>query len=180
MTAIVDEIFGLFERHGSEGYGEDLSLERHMLQAAARARTLGASDSVVCAALLHDIGYFLHASTGAHTDAGIDFGHEAIGAAWLSQSFGPEVTAPIAMHVRAKQYLCAVEAGYLEDLSEASRISLAAQGGVMTPAQAAAFEQGPAFEAALLLRRCDDQGKEVSADVRPLASYRPLLRACLR
>ena len=54
-------------------------------------------------------------------------------------TFGPDVTAPIALHVEAKRYLCAVEPDYFDRLSEASRLSLATQGGAMTAAEAAAF-----------------------------------------
>jgi len=180
MSAIIDEIFDLFARHGASGYGEDLSLERHMLQSAALAESLGAPPPVVVAALLHDIGYFLHADTGAVVHPGQDFAHEALGAAWLSRAFDPAVTAPIALHVEAKRYLCAVEPGYLDQLSEASRIGLAVQGGVMSRAEVAAFAANPAFETALLLRRCDDQGKDVSLQVRSMEQYRPLLVASAR
>ena len=180
MSAIVDDIFALFARHGAEGYGEELSLEQHMLQSAALAESLGAPAPVVAAALLHDIGYFLHAAAGATAEPGQDFAHEALGAAWLSQAFDAEVTAPVALHVEAKRYLCAVEPGYLDRLSEASKISLAVQGGVMNDAEAAAFRAHPAFETALLLRRCDDQGKDASLPVRALERYRELLEACVR
>ena len=180
MSTIVSEIFDLFARFGSDGYGEDLSLERHMLQSAALAESLGAPDKAVAAALLHDIGYFLHADSGASVDAGRDFRHEAIGAAWLARGFDGEVTAPIALHVQAKRYLCAVEANYYDGLSDASRRSLAVQGGVMSEEEAAAFAKDPAFEAALLLRRCDDQGKDAEASTRALGDYRGLLIEALR
>ena len=180
MTAIVSEIFDLFARFGSGGYGENLSLERHMLQAAALAESLDAPPTLVAAALLHDIGYFLHADTGALVDPGRDFEHEAVGAAWLSQAFDEEVTAPIALHVHAKRYLCAVEPGYFDRLSDASRRSLAVQGGVMGEGEAAAFANEPAFEAALMLRRCDDQGKDAALSTLTLEHYRGLLTEVLR
>jgi len=180
MNAVIAKIFQLFARHGSSGYGEDLSLEQHMLQSAALAESLGAPDPVVVAALLHDIGYFLQADTGVVVEPGQDFAHEALGAAWLSRAFGDAITAPIALHVEAKRYLCAVEPGYLGRLSEASRISLAVQGGVMSHDEAAAFEANPAFETALLLRRCDDQGKDAALPTQALERYRPLLAALAR
>jgi len=90
------------------------------------------------------------------------------------------VTAPIALHVEAKRYLCAVESGYFDQLSEASRLSLAIQGGVMSEDEAAAFAKEPAFEAALLLRRCDDAGKDVSTPTRDIGHFRGLLTASLR
>jgi len=180
MTAIVDNIFDLFARFGAEGYGEDLSLEQHMLQSAALAQSLGAPPSAAAAALLHDIGYFLHVDAGGRADSGQDFEHEALGAAWLSRGFGEAVTAPVALHVEAKRYLCAVEPGYFDQLSDASKLSLSVQGGVMSKAEAAAFEALPAFASAILLRRCDDRGKDMGAEVRPLRSYRTLLIECLR
>jgi phosphonate degradation associated HDIG domain protein len=179
MSAIIDEIFDLFARYGSGGYGEDLSLEQHMLQAAALAQSLGAPEPVVAAALLHDIGYFLHAAAGAVAEPGQDFEHEALGAAWLARGFGPAVTAPIALHVEAKRYLCAVDPGYQDRLSEASKISLAVQGGVMSEAEAAAFAANPAFKTALLLRRCDDLGKDAALQTQALGRYRGVLEACV-
>ncbi len=179
MTEIIDEIFDLFARFGSEGYGEDLSLEQHMVQSAAMAMTLGAPRPVVVAALLHDIGYFLRADGLALVKEGVNFEHEALGAAWLSRSFGEDVTAPIALHVEAKRYLCAIEPDYYDHLSEASRRSLALQGGVMSNGEIALFARHPAFAAALTVRRCDDHGKDVNARTKGLWDFRDLLAASL-
>lgn len=180
MTAIISEIFELFARFGSGHYGEDLSLENHMLQTAANAEALGAPEHVVVAALLHDIGYFLDRSSETSIREGRNIGHESLGAAWLSRAFGQDVTAPIALHVEAKRYLCAVEPGYYDRLSDASRLSLATQGGIMSDSEAAAFTKEPAFEAALLLRRCDDRGKDTSIATQRIERYRELLTASLR
>ncbi len=151
-----------------------------MLQSAAWARAQGAPDPLVAAALLHDIGYFLEPQSEDSIAEGRDFEHEALGAAWLSRAFGEDVTVPIALHVQAKRYLCAVEPGYYERLSDASKRSLALQGGVMGTDQAERFAQGAAFEAALFLRRCDDRGKDAAFDPAPLEHYRDLLERCLR
>ena len=180
MTAIVDEIFDLFARLGQGRYGEDVSLERHMLQAAAMAQSLGAPGALVVAALLHDIGYFLHPGAEASVAEAHNFEHEALGAAWLSRAFGDGVTQPIALHVEAKRYLCAVEPGYFDRLSDMSRHTLMNQGGIMSRGEAAAFEKVPAFEAALLLRRCDDRGKDVGTRTPSLADYRALMVEALR
>jgi phosphonate degradation associated HDIG domain protein len=180
LTGVIDELFGLFARFGSGHYGEGLSLERHMLQSAAWARSRGAPDAVVAAALLHDIGYFLHPDSEDSIDEGRDVEHESLGAAYLSQWFGPEVTAPVALHVQAKRYLCAVEDDYYARLSDASRKSLALQGGVMAADEVQAFEADPHFDAATLLRRCDDRGKDIEGVEQPLESYRALLESCLR
>jgi gamma-butyrobetaine dioxygenase len=178
VTAVIDEIFDLFARFGSGRYGEDLSLAEHMLQAAALAQAQGASDALVVAALLHDIGYFLHRSDDA--DEEHDFEHEALGAAWLSRAFGEEVTRPIALHVQAKRYLCAVDRGYYAQLSDMSRRTLSLQGGVMREREACRFERDPAFEDALLLRRCDDRGKDVAARTPGLEDFRGLIVAAAR
>ena len=180
MTAIIDDIFELFARFGSGQYGEDLSLERHMLQAATFAQAMDAPQPVVAAALLHDIGYFLVPGSETSINEGRNIEHEALGAAWLSRAFGEDVTVPIAMHVEAKRYLCAAEASYFEQLSEASRLSLMTQGGIMRADEAAAFAKQPAFEAALILRRCDDRGKDAAMLTRPLGDFRDLLTASLR
>jgi len=180
VSAVVSEIFDLFARFGSERYGEDICLERHMLQTAALAQSVGAPGSVVVAALLHDIGHLLHARDAATAGQGRDTEHEAFGAAWLSRAFDRDVTAPIALHVSAKRYLCAVEPGYFERLSAASRLSLALQGGAMSDDEALAFAKEPAFEAALILRRCDDDGKDASVRTPDIEHYRGLLTASLR
>ena len=180
MSDIVDEIFELFARFGRGRYGEDLSLESHMLQSAALADSRKAPRHVVVAALLHDVGHFLSLDGEAVGSPGRELDHEAIGAAWLSHGFGEEVTAPIALHVSAKRYLCAVEPGYFDRLSRASRLSLVVQGGPMTPAETATFASEPAFAAALMLRRCDDAGKDASAPTPSLPHYRDLMGACLR
>lgn len=151
-----------------------------MLQSATLAESLGAPRSVVAAALLHDIGYFLDSDGEVSAGEGCNFGHETLGAKWLARAFGEDVTAPIALHVDAKRYLCAVETGYFEQLSAMSRRTLITQGGVMNELEAAAFEKLPAFDAALFLRRCDDRGKEVSMQTESIELFRALLTATLR
>ena len=184
VTDPVDEIADLFRRFGGDGYGECLSLERHMLQTAAMARSAGATDSLVAAALLHDIGYFVAAEEAARSPdpavADLGAGHEALGAIWLSGRFPEAVTAPVALHVEAKRYLCCADPAYHDVLSEASRLSLARQGGPMTTAEAAAFRAHPAFEAALLLRQWDDSGKDLHTTTPGLKSYDGVLRSVLR
>jgi [1-hydroxy-2-(trimethylamino)ethyl]phosphonate dioxygenase len=146
-----------------------------MLQTAARAADIGAPPALIVAALLHDVGHLLHPEGETAAEAGVDIGHEALGAVWLSQSFGPDITAPIALHVEAKRYLCAVDPSYHERLSEASRASLRAQGGIMSAREIDAFRNTFAFEHAIMLRRCDDDGKDTLGANEPLESYRSLL-----
>lgn len=98
------------------------------------------------AALLHDVGHLLELRDGgaAHGDVAVDLGHEARGARWLARLFAPEVTGPIALHVAAKRYRCAVDPAYQDGLSDGSRRSLARQGGPMDAAEVARFEANPA------------------------------------
>jgi gamma-butyrobetaine dioxygenase len=99
------------------------------------------------------------------------------GAVWLASWFGPQVTEPVRLHIAAKRYLCANDPAYYGLLSEASRYTLAVQGGPMTAPQARAFEALPAHRDAISVRRWDDQAKDPAARVPGLDHYRPLLAA---
>jgi predicted HD phosphohydrolase len=58
---IVDTFFTLFERRGHAAYfGEPVSQREHALQTAHLADQKGGPDSLIVAALLHDIGHLLH------------------------------------------------------------------------------------------------------------------------
>jgi gamma-butyrobetaine dioxygenase len=78
-----------------------------MVQAAALAEAAGAPDSLVAAALLHDVGHFHGILSGHDLMADHDNRHEETGAAWLSRWLPSEVTEPVRLHVPAKRYLCA-------------------------------------------------------------------------
>ena len=78
--------------------------------------------------MLHDIGHLLYEDKDPIHE-GKDGHHENLGANYLAKYFGEEVINPIRAHVDSKRYLAAVEDGYYDLLSEASQISLAAQGG---------------------------------------------------
>src|SRR5271163_3640071 len=100
---IIDEIINLFQRCGDAAYhGEAVSQTEHALQSAALAERQGAPDTLVVAALLHDIGHLLDGQDEDLAVNGVDGQHEEAGHAWLSQHFGPEVTEPIRLHVDAK------------------------------------------------------------------------------
>jgi phosphonate degradation associated HDIG domain protein len=174
MTPLsLDDILEAFDRLGDRLYGEDVSQREHALQAAQQAAEDGASESLIAAALLHDYGHLLEPESAGQPEA--DARHEAVGAALLKGLFGPEVTGPIALHVGAKRYLCAVEPGYLAGLSEASRRSLVLQGGAFSKAQAARFAARPHAAAAIRLRLYDDLAKVVGAATPGLSSYIPMM-----
>jgi len=170
MTEL-DDVLALYDRWGSERYDEEVAQLDHALQTAARATSAGASDGLVAAALLHDVGHLLYL-------AGIATGpHEQTGTEFLTGLFPTSVLSPIALHVPAKRYLCAVEPDYEAMLSDGSTSSLRRQGGPMAPGDIADFEAVPRWSDGVALRRWDDAGKVENADVPDLASYEPLLRA---
>ena len=94
---------------------------------------------LVAAALLHDLGHLLNDMGETPTLRGIDDLHQYAALPFLRDLYDDDVLAPIKLHVDAKRYLCATRAGYYEALSVDSKRSLALQGGVFTPAEAAAF-----------------------------------------
>jgi gamma-butyrobetaine dioxygenase len=182
----LDLLSDLFAGEGAaEYFGEEVTQAEHMLQAAALAEAAGAGPALIAAALLHDVGHFgaLTAAQGGRDGdvlmAGTDNRHSDTGADWLAQYFGPAVTEPVRLHVAAKRYLCAVEAGYFGRLSEASVHTLRVQGGPMTPAQAAVFEADPYADDAVALRRWDEQAKDPELTPPPFAHYRTLLTGLL-
>lgn len=181
MTApSLDDVLDLYERYGTQLYDEELMQLSHAEQTAALARSAGAADPLVAAALLHDIGHLLElAERDGPRDRATDQRHEARGSAWLAALFPPTVTAPIALHVRAKRYRVTVDPTYGAALSAGSVASLERQGGPMTPEEVAAFEANPGWEDAVTLRGWDDLAKDLTITVAPLASYRPLLESLL-
>ncbi|MFE9868018.1 TauD/TfdA family dioxygenase [Streptomyces sp. NPDC005506] len=171
----------LFAGPGSAEYlGESVSMAEHMLQAGARAEADGAPPHLVAGALLHDVGHFAGAVTGHELMSGTDNRHSHSGADLLARWFGPAVTDPVRLHVAAKRYLCAVEPGYHNRLSEASQYTLRVQGGVMSPAQVAQFAALPGAADAVAVRRWDDEAKDPDAPTPPFEHFLPLLTALLR
>jgi len=161
-----------FDKRGSETYGEGITQLAHALQCATLAERNGAPASEIVAALLHDIGHMVHDLPETIAEQGVDAQHESIGAAWLSQYFNADVADPVRLHVAAKRYLCAAEPGYFELLSPASVLSLELQGGPMDAREQAEFRAEPGGEAAIRLRRLDDEGKDIDMRTPPLAHFR--------
>ena len=181
MTArFPSEIFGAFLERGGDRYGEEVTQLEHALQCALLAAEERASEPLVAAALLHDYGHLFEGRGEAAERLRRDARHEAHGARALRRWFGPEVTAPIALHVAAKRYLCGAEPGYEDSLSPASKLSLVLQGGRFTPSQCRHFEARAFASDAIRLRRWDDAGKVVGRTIPDLESYAPLLERIAR
>jgi len=176
--SVSDEIFRLFERRGAEAYyGEAVSMLEHSLQTAHFARRSHARDSLVVAALLHDVGHLIEDVPADIADWHEDAHHEEKGAAWLSRYFGPEICNPVLLHVPAKRYLCATDASYFSKLSPASVVTLKLQGGPMSPAEVEEFERIPHYKDALRIRRCDEAGKVAGLATAGLDDYRTLIES---
>lgn len=169
----LDEVLDLYDQFGGEAYDEDVAQLHHALQVAALAASTGATDAMVAAALLHDVGHLL-TLRGHGDDVGA---HEQTGPAFLTGLFPPTVVRPIALHVAAKRYLCATDPGYRARLSRGSVHSLGYQGGPMSADEVLAFRAMTGWSDAVALRRWDDAGKAEHAEVPDLASYGPLLQA---
>jgi len=177
---VVDFIFDLFSRRGAQAYmGEPISMAQHMEQSAACAVAEGASDDLVIAALLHDIGHFVGDFPIDSLENGIDNLHEEAGAKFLEAFYPASVTEPIRLHVAAKKYLCAVDEQYFACLSAASVQSLQVQGGPMTQAEIETFESSPYHQSAVQVRRYDDDGKVAGLDIKPVQAYRDKLQSLL-
>ena len=178
----VDEVLALFEAWGRQRYDEDITQLEHAEQCAALARADGAGDELVAAALLHDVGHLLELQAGGRADGQVDedLAHEARGARYLAAVFPPGVTGPIALHVAAKRYRCAVDPAYHDGLSAGSTRSLVRQGGPMSPDEVVRFEANPAHLAAVALRGWDDGGKVEDLEVPPITAYRDLLARLAR
>ena len=173
MTGL-DGLFRLLTEKGGARYGsEPVSQLEHALQCAALAEENQAPESLIVAALLHDIGHLASDDEGLAA-RGRDARHEIVGAALLSRYFGPEVTEPVRLHVAAKRYLCATEARYGARLSRGSVTSLKVQGGLLSAAEVERFAKKTFFDCAIALRRWDDAAKTPGAPTPGLESYQAL------
>ncbi|MGG2022779.1 phosphonate degradation HD-domain oxygenase [Pseudomonas sp. S8] len=170
---IVARVFNLYERFGNSDYiGEPVSQIEHMSQAAQLAMAEGFDDEVVLAAFFHDIGHLC--AEGAENMGGYGVvSHERLGADYLREAgFSERLARLVQYHVEAKRYLTLREPGYFERLSEASRRTLEYQGGVMTEAEADAFERDPLCAVSLRMRQWDELAKEMDIPVIDLQVFK--------
>jgi len=170
----IEQLFDLFLERGATLYlGEAVTQLQHAEQCAALAATDGASDALVLAAFLHDVGHLL--SDGR--TGGTDDRHEASGEVLVRRLLGDSVAGPIRLHVAAKRHLCATDPRYTQGLSRTSIASLAAQGGPFAPAESRAFLAERYASDALALRRWDDLAKSPEQIGLALAVVRGRARA---
>ncbi len=181
MHPRIQEIIQLFKDYGHSEYGgEAVTQAEHALQTATLAREANASPTLTTAALLHDVGHLLHQLPDDAPEHGIDDLHEALAARYLEKYFVAAVTEPVRLHVAAKRYLCAVEPGYYEKLSEPSVLSLQLQGGLMSPDEVTSFEANPFVKDAIQLRRWDDEAKDPQKITPPVEDFTAELTLSLK
>jgi phosphonate degradation associated HDIG domain protein len=178
---IVNHIEDIFNRRGAESYlGEDVTMAQHMLQAAQCAEESGAADSLIVAALLHDIGHYKNEIPETALAKGINNYHEEAGANFLEDYFPTSVVEPIRQHVSAKRYLCAVKSDYFERLSPASIHTLNLQGGPMNKEEVKEFEKNEYLQECINLRYCDEDAKDPDRVCPLFSSYRGLIESLVK
>jgi phosphonate degradation associated HDIG domain protein len=178
---VTEQVLRLFAKSGDSQYGgEAVTQLEHALQAALLAEKSGASSSLITAALLHDVGHLMHGLGNHAPENGIDDQHEQLAARWLTARFGPSVIEPVRLHVAAKRYLCTIEPEYLRALSAPSLLSLKLQGGPMSEEEVAEFRGNLHFEAALRLRRWDDQAKTPCLSTPSIEHFAPHVERATR
>jgi len=77
--------------------------------------------------------------------------------------------------VMAKRWRCTTDPEYYQTLSPASRASLQAQGGLLSPDVATRFEAHPGFESAVTLRSWDEDAKVEGLARGKMRDYEELL-----
>jgi predicted HD phosphohydrolase len=103
-------------------------------------------------------------------------GHDTLGGRFLlALGFSPKVARLVASHVEAKRYLCAVDSGYYDKLSDASKKSLAYQGGPMRGNELESFGSDQLCKEMCQLRVWDDEAKVEGLEVRDLEAWRPVI-----
>ena len=138
----------------------------HALHIAANAAADRVDDDLVLAALLHDVGHIVGRS-GSHGDPD----HAELGRGYLRPWLPTTITRADPPPCRRQAMpSSAATTDYAARLSEASRITLAQQGGAFDAAACAAFDGQPHAARAVQLRRFDDEAKRT--DVEPLRSRR--------
>ena len=174
MLNIVNQIILAFTNNKSLYIGEGLTMSEHMIQTAMLAEKNKCSSDLICSSLLHDYGHFVIENPNQLVNDLIDGNHETIGANYLKSFFSNEIIEPILLHVDAKRYL-ARDTKYFNSLSEASKISLKLQDGIMNNEEVKKFEQKRNYKNAIKLRRFDEGAKKQNIKIKKIEDYKELL-----
>ncbi len=181
MEFILNKIVEVFNCRGGEKYADEhVTQLQHALQCAEFAAKEDGSETMVAAALLHDIGHIVgKQDLPASCDQDLNDDHEALGYEFLYVHFGDEVAEPVRLHVAAKRYLCTTEPRYIDTLSPTSHKSYLDQGGEMSDEELREFESNEFFEAAVRLRKWDDAAKDPENIDLEIEQFLPQCRSVL-
>ncbi len=171
---IVNQIISNYLNNKSLYIGEKVTMSEHMIQTAMLAEKNSCSTNLICSSLLHDYGHFILENPDDLVVKNKDGKHEDVGYEFLKKYFVKDVIGPIKYHVKAKKYLAKDET-YYKLLSEASKISLELQGGVMSNVEAKKFESNKFFENSIKLRKFDEIAKESGLKIKSINEYENIL-----
>jgi len=174
---IVDEVFELYEQYGNADYiGEPVSQIEHMCQAAQLAEAEGYDEEVILAAFFHDIGHLCeHIMPVEHMDSYGIADHESLGSDFLREKgFSEKIAKLVESHVSAKRYLTYKFPDYYNKLSDASKMTMERQGGVMTEAEAEMFEMDYLYSLFIKIREWDDKAKIEHQPLPSLDKYKQM------
>jgi len=171
---IVNKIISSYSNNKSLYIGEKVTMTEHMIQTAMLAEKNNSPSSLVCSCLLHDYGHFILENPDNLVKKEKDGKHEKLGYEFLRKYFVKNVVEPIRYHVKAKKYL-ARDVKYYGMLSEASKISLKLQGGIMDDKEAKEFEDNEFFEDSIKLRKFDEGAKKADLKIKSIKEYKNLL-----
>ena len=171
---IVDQIISPYLNNKSLYIGEKITITEHMIQTAMLAEKNNCSSNLICSSLLHDYGHFILENPDDLVNNMKDGRHEDVGYEFLKKYFVKDVVKPIKYHVKAKRYLARDEK-YYRVLSEASKVSLKLQGGIMNDKEAKEFEGNEFFESSIKLRKFDEKAKKVGLNIKSINQYKNLL-----
>ena len=171
---IIDKIISNFINNKSLYIGERITISEHMIQAAMIAEKTKSTKGFICSCLLHDYGHFILEDPDELVRKDLDGKHENIGYEYLKKFFKKDVVEPIKYHVMAKRYL-AREKKYFNALSEASKISLKLQGGLLTKKERKEFEKKYFFKQSIELRKFDEAAKKINIKIKSINDYKDLL-----
>ena len=175
---VVDKIISNFVNNKSLYIGEKVTMSEHMIQTAMLAEKAKCDDNLICSCLLHDYGHFILEEPDELVKLNVDGHHENIGYEYLKSFFKKEILEPIKYHVLAKRYL-AKDKKYFDQLSEASKISLKLQGGIMNDEEAKNFESNKFFKNSIKLRKFDEIAKKSGLKIKSINEYKNLLTSKL-
>ena len=175
---IIDQIISSYSNNKSLYIGEKVTITEHMIQTAMLAEKNNCSSSLICSSLLHDYGHFILENPDDLVSKGKDGKHEDVGYEFLKKYFVKNVVEPIKYHVEAKRYL-ARDVKYYRMLSEASKVSLKLQGGIMDDKEAKEFEGNEFFEDSIKLRKFDEGAKKADLKIKLINEYKNLLSSKL-